>query len=269
MPSWETNSVLVTATTIEARFLLEKMPQVHFHCERRKEHLLYVGRYNNLKIAVVITGMGPENGKNGLTEALNDLSAVESVVGFGFASGLIKTAQAGNLVIPTMIHYGQTIETPTEWLRMGLASHADHTTLRKLITVEKVISSPVEKAALYAATEAQALDMESAVWGRVCREKGVPWAIVRTILDPADQVLPEELAQTVDSFGRVRWLSALGLFASRPKLLGAAFALRVGNLRKLSEPYVDILVERLAFQSKNRSERSHHPTVESKVAQPS
>lgn len=177
----------------------------------------------------------------GLEQALTDIGNVGAVVGFGFAGGLVKSGKRGDLVIPTRIRWGQTTQAPTEWLRMSLASHSDTQAWRDLITVDQVISSPAEKAALFAATGAEGVDMESGAWGSVCQGKKVPWAIVRAILDPSDQALPRELSKTLDVFGEVRWGKSLSLFLSHPALIQSALEFRGSVLEKAAQPMMKLL----------------------------
>ncbi|MFH1263102.1 MAG: hypothetical protein V1495_06630 [Pseudomonadota bacterium] len=195
----------------------------------------------NLPFLLAVTGIGPGLSRVGLEQALDDSGEISSVVGFGFAGGLAKSGKRGDLVIPTQVLFEKMSLTPTEWLRMALAARSEASAWRNLITVDQVIESPAEKAALYAATDAEAVDMEAGVWGRVCQERKIPWAVVRAVLDPADQVLPHEFTRIIDGFGHLRLGKTLSLFLSRPSLIRSALRQTGGSLARLAEPQMKLL----------------------------
>jgi nucleoside phosphorylase len=60
-----------------------------------------------------------------------------------------------------------------------------------LITVTAPVITAAEKAALFAATGAVAVDMESALAGRVAAVGQLPFLVVRAIADDAGQGLPQ------------------------------------------------------------------------------
>lgn len=261
--------VLVCATTLEARFLLESCLQTAFsriRWTRTPDYLLHIFKAQTTNIAFVVTGMGFKPSQEGLAMALEELKQVRSCVGFGFAGGLIKTAKPGDLVIPVQIQNDQQIFTPTEWLRMQLASHANQSAWRKLITALEVISSPADKAALYAVTEAEVVDMESAGWGEICQSRGIPWAIVRAVLDSAEDRISMELSKVVDRFGQPKWWTALQFFAQHPSQIPSALRLSPVILRKRAYGYVQVLQAWLRAQGKESSQHRHDPAVISKLA---
>lgn len=60
-----------------------------------------------------------------------------------------------------------------------------------LVTVEKVVENPHEKAFAGTQHSAAGIDMESAALAIACRERGIPWLVVRAVLDPLDVALPD------------------------------------------------------------------------------
>jgi hypothetical protein len=77
-----------------------------------------------------------------------------------------------------------------------------------------IVSTPAEKAALFARTGAVAVDMEAAV----VREAvgGVPVVSLRAILDDAGRTLPTWLASITDDLGRPRPLALAGRIVGHP-----------------------------------------------------
>jgi adenosylhomocysteine nucleosidase len=254
-------ALIVSATTTEALFLLRAFP-TNSGWEEGDSYLLTSGP----RLHVAVTGVGPKAAEAGLRRVLADLDDVSAVLGIGFAGGLTKAARPGDLVIPTSVLNGRNTETPTEWLRMALAALSSGQTWRLLTTVDHVVSSPAQKAAIHAATDAEAVDMESGVWGTICREMGLPWAVVRTVLDSSAENLPAELSRAVDSFGRIRLAGLLGLLIGRPGLLPQFYKMRTSHLRTLAEPYANVVKAWLALQGEKRRNAGGAPAVNPEVA---
>lgn len=242
MGSQQQDRTLVTATVAEGKLLLRGLGLKTGDWEEMGEYLLWrPSGEGEAPFSLVVTGIGPERAEAGLRSRLDAEPSTRVVVGFGFAGGLAKSGKRGELVIPTDVRWEGKQEMPTEWLRMSLAANGSGEIWRRLITVTEVVSSRPEKAALYAATDAEAVDMESGVWGKVCRERKIPWAIVRTILDPADESLPSELSETVDEFGRSSVSKSIPLFLRHPSLIGPAFKMAGGTLSKAMMPMSKLL----------------------------
>jgi adenosylhomocysteine nucleosidase len=233
--------VLVTATAVEAKLFVRAFGLENGSLEERQGYLTWRSLGEQPPFRLVVTGIGPERAKEGLANALDEIGAVRALVGFGVAGGLAKSGERGDLVIPTKIQWGPNGELPTEWLRMSLSTHASGRIWRNLITVSEVASFRAEKAALFAATDAEAVDMESGAWGALCQEMRIPWGIVRVILDPADQTLPRELSEITDSYGRPSLSKALPLFFRHPGLIKSAFDLSGGRLAKAAQPMMNVL----------------------------
>ncbi|HLG21012.1 MAG TPA: hypothetical protein VI895_14515 [Bdellovibrionota bacterium] len=216
---------------------------------------------------LVATGIGAAAAREGALEAIRRYAPLKCAVGFGFAGGLVKTARAGDTVIPTELRHSDRREEPTEWLRMNLASFAPSVEWRKLVTVERVVSTPAEKAALHAATGAEAVDMESAIWGELCRSAGVPWAVVRTILDSGDESLPCELSRLVDAFGRTRWSTALPTLTMHPSLVWSVFKFSRRSSVRAAPSFVQTVTGWLAAEDEKEREQRGEPAIVSARSQ--
>jgi adenosylhomocysteine nucleosidase len=84
-----------------------------------------------------------------------------------------------------------------------------------------------EKTALYAATGAIAVDMESHIAARVAARHDLPFAIVRTISDSADHALPPAALVGMKPDGGVALGAILASLARNPAQLSAL--LRTGR----------------------------------------
>lgn len=99
--------------------------------------------------------------------------------------------------------------------------------LGTVVGAGSIVASVAEKAALYAATGAIAVDMESHVAARVAARHGLPFATVRTISDSADHALPPAALVGMKPDGGVALGAILGSLARNPAQLPAL--LRTGR----------------------------------------
>jgi hopanoid-associated phosphorylase len=117
--------------------------------------------------------------------------ATLGLVSFGCAAGLAPEMRTGTCVIArTVLAIGEAFVTDPQWSARMLAAlpkavHAD------LASVERPIQLPAEKRGLHARTGAVAVDMESHIAGRLARERGLPFAALRVVLDPAGRAVPK------------------------------------------------------------------------------
>lgn len=126
--------------------------------------------------ANILRGLGviaiPGGGDTVRLEAVleGQAAAATMIVSAGIAGALDPSLNAGDVVIDhkplPQAHHGQIIGQ-------------DH-----------IAATAAEKAALYAATGALAVDMESHIAARVAARHGLPFIAIRTISDTADESLP-------------------------------------------------------------------------------
>ncbi len=137
-----------------------------------------------------------------------------ALVSFGLAGGLAPEARAGNLVIAGRVCDGEgnIIEGDLAWASRAQATFARQfaAPVRNIVMASgnKPVASVVEKARLYGASAAYAVDMESLPVAQVAAEKNLPFIAVRAIVDDASShLLPAALhAQNGDgsiNYGRL------------------------------------------------------------------
>jgi adenosylhomocysteine nucleosidase len=130
------------------------------------------------QVQILLTGIGPRNADRAIRGALAQQKPAR-VLTSGFAGGLRPDLAAQTVVF--------SADKETGWESALLAAGARPVSFHG---VERVATTVEEKRALWQATGADAVDMESQVICAVCREQQIPCAIVRIILDTADTNLP-------------------------------------------------------------------------------
>jgi adenosylhomocysteine nucleosidase len=128
-------------------------------------------------VKVLVTGIGHQNTLKSLHAALAERPA--AVLTCGFAGGLNPQLQTG-----TVVFYAPG-ENP--WQTALLEAGAR---LAKFHCADRVVVTVADKQRLWQTTGADAVEMESGCICEICREQKIPVAVVRVILDPADEDLP-------------------------------------------------------------------------------
>jgi adenosylhomocysteine nucleosidase len=93
--------------------------------------------------------------------------------------------------------------------------------LAEIAGVDAPIADAVGKTALFSATGAAAVDMESAIVARAARRHGLPFAILRVIADPAHRPLPSAALVAMRADGEVDLAAVLGALIRNPNQLPA------------------------------------------------
>ena len=172
-----------------------------------------VGERGNVR--VILVGMGKRNAQRVIRAALAE-ARPDLVLTCGFAGGLRPELAMGTVV------FAADPETGLEAVLLAAGGRSAH-----FHCAERVAATAGQKRALWETTGADAVEMESEIVCAVCREQKIPSAIVRVILDTANEDLPLDFNQlmTADqkmSYGKL----ALALAKSPGK---------VGALRRLQE----------------------------------
>jgi adenosylhomocysteine nucleosidase len=165
--------------------------------------------------ALWLSGMGPAAAHRA-AQGLADAGARALAV-FGVAGALDQRLRNGSLFCPEHIldENGHVYATDTSWqarLQQCLtAAHLPSHSRGVLLSVQRPLLTTADKAAAHQQRGALAVDMESAAVAQVARERGLPFVVLRAIVDEAGDTIPAALNDSVDAWGRPR---ALGLITA-------------------------------------------------------
>ncbi len=154
----------------------------------------------NPAVSILVTGMGRDNSRRALLERLKELTPA-FVLTCGFAGGLNP-----NLFIGDVIFTSQDHELQAQLLATKAKPASVHCATRIATTV-------ADKAQLRRETGADAVEMESAAFDAICRERRLRFAVVRAISDTAHENLPLDFnhlsrADWTLDYGKLAWTVA-------------------------------------------------------------
>jgi hopanoid-associated phosphorylase len=160
----------------------------------------------------------------------------DGVVSFGIAGALDLALAPGTLVLAeTVVEDGGGIRWAVDaaWrqaLLAGLPAHVPRVG-GTLVSVKAPATTAVAKSALFGASGAVAVDMESAIAGRVAAERKLPFLVVRAIADDASLGLPRAALAGASPSGAVRPWAVAAALARRPGDLPALLHLARATAR--------------------------------------
>jgi len=146
------------------------------------------GRVGSFDVVALATGMGTDRARR-TTERLLSGVEVDRVVVVGIAGGVDASVAIGTVVDPEVVIDAASGERFVPDSTVGACPAG-------ALWTTDVMTGPDELPGLRAAGVV-ALDMETAAIAAVCRERGVPWSVVRAISDdPSDEVDDEVFAMS-------------------------------------------------------------------------
>ncbi len=168
-----------------------------------------------------------------------------ALLSWGCAGALSREVHPGELLLPRSIFTedGQTLDTDKLWhkrwtkhLSGTLTWHED-----TLVESSKVILDVEEKEQLARRSGAIAVDMESAAIGQVARQAGIPFMVIRTLADTANEALPSCIVKTMSDEKDIQIWRILPALLGQPWLwpamirLGLHFRAATHTLRIVSK----------------------------------
>ena len=184
------------------------------------------------EIVLVRGGMGPRRAEHAVDEFTDTpLAAVYSV---GCAGALVPELSVGQLVLAPAVRMFDgagrltTCEADPRLLAdVQSAARQAHvaTTDGAVFTSTRVLPTPGKKRACAVRTECVAVEMESGVHARFAAGRGLPFAVVRVILDSLDMVIPA-MRGVIRPDGGIRPVAAFRHLAVHPWQTGSLMRLQ-------------------------------------------
>jgi adenosylhomocysteine nucleosidase len=137
---------------------------------------------------VAVAGGGDAAGLMAKLEALH--GDITGVISIGLAGALSPLLKVGDMVIADQIYFGAEQWRCDNLWRVALAAKLPGAHQGALTGSDTILENALTKAALYDATGALAVDMESQVAARFAASRGLKLAGLRIISDDAAHVLP-------------------------------------------------------------------------------
>lgn len=154
-------------------------------------------------LAFLRTGRGPLDA-NHVVEQLRHLRAA-ALISIGTAGGLAPALDVGTVLVPRRIRIRSagSLETDAIWQAALVDAIGARFPVNTgdLLTVSDVVRRPEEKQALHAETSAVAVDMESAQLGLAAQQVGIPFLVLRTVMDTRDDEIPAVAVAAISADG--------------------------------------------------------------------
>jgi len=196
---------IFAALNDEVRFIRAKLTvdeQIHV-----KPSLITRGQYQNTPLLLIRSGVGRSAMYRAVDYCLSNFRPTVCI-NVGYAGGTTPYTNAGDLIIASRVIDG--IKKTSLQADVGLAERAEKLCIQRglkavtgnIVTVDRLVSSPHEKAFIGTEHDAIALDMESFAFMECCAAHSRPCIAVRAVLDPLDVVLPQ-MEDVIDESGNL------------------------------------------------------------------
>lgn len=183
---------------------------------KRREFDLYRANIGSNEITVLLTGMGGQNAFNAMRTIPLELTDV--CISTGLAGALGSSLKPGNIVAGRRCEApSRVLKTSSDTALLNVALAAGARPVDVFLTAETILVAAAEKQSL--STSGSVVEMESASILAAASEHRIPVIAVRAISDAADEDLPVDFRQIVDSRGHVRLAPLLKELALHPHRL--------------------------------------------------
>ena len=213
---------IVAALSIEINPFLARLENVRKYSTGR--YTIIEGELAKKLVALVVTGPGRKNAARGAQLLLGG-HRPSWLISAGFAGALDPEHRRNDVVFVDEVvdedGFSHRIDVP-----VPDDPRAARLWVGKLVTVDAIVRTAAEKAALRDRTGAVAVDMETSAVAALGVERGVRFLAIRVISDEAGVDLPREIATILGRSGGYRVGAAIGAIWRRPSSLKDMWALR-------------------------------------------
>ena len=180
-----------------------------------------------LEAAIILqTGIGISRFGGILKESLT--AGASGLVSLGTAGAIAPDIEPGSLLLPAQVRWldGAMVKVDAEWHAQTNASLQQELSVetKDILHSEELVQTHA-KQSLFEQTGAIAVDMESGVIARLAQTADIPFLIVRTALDPANQGVPSAASSSVDRRGDLDAVALSRRLISQPQQLTAVIRL--------------------------------------------
>ena len=159
-------------------------------------------------------------------ERAADRNAI-GILSFGIAGGLAPQAKPGDIIIASGIAVdGKLWATDDDW-SARLHGALPQAKSGLLAGSDTPIATVAAKSALFAATNAIAVDMESHIAARIAAAHSLPFAALRVVADAASRELPPAALAGLSPGGAINIVNVLKSLARQPSQLPALLGVSV------------------------------------------
>jgi adenosylhomocysteine nucleosidase len=227
---------------------------------QRREFDLYRANIGSNEVSVLLTGMGGQNASSAMRTIALEITDV--CIATGLAGALDRSLKPGSIVAGRRCEaLSQVLKTSSDADLLNLALAEGARTVDVFLTSETILVTASEKQALAAA--GSVVEMESAYILAAASGWRVPVVAVRAISDAADEDLPVDFRQIIDSHGHLRFarlLKELALHPHRLPLLvqfGRQSRAAAGSLADFLDQYIPLVASKWSgFGASNMQEVS-------------
>ncbi len=184
---------------------------------------------SSTQVRVLVTGMGERNTRIAFEHAIST-SKPDLVLTCGFAGGLRPGLPAGTVLY-------QCAGEPEIATRLEQAGAK----LGKFTFSAAVATTVAEKRTLWDNSKADAVEMESHVIQSICKDKNIPCATVRVILDSAEEDLPLNFNELMTSDQKLSFPKLVFTVLRSPGKIGALLKLQKQSRAAATELSVVLL----------------------------
>ncbi len=205
----------MTATWIEFQAVARSL---HFtHAVRQYGYRSLTGQIHGLTVLLIQVGIGAEKARKNTKQFLVD-SSWDLIISTGFA-GDLETSHIGSIIIgkeiisipdsplPSSLSSFPSIICHPDWVKVALDvqwTGGEPLRTGKLVSVDWVLTKSDDKHRMGFKSGAVGVDMESAAIGKVAKEHGIAFLIIRAVSDGVNEDLPVDFNLFLTPSGWVR-----------------------------------------------------------------